>query len=341
LNLEDEMIEGSLVPNITFFDQKGRLDLEKTKWHMRWMFERGVDGLFLTGSYGSDPMISLDERNIIFFAKYQVLFANGTAFEKLSDAQHNIIREAAAATQKKAIAEHLSDADAAKAWCADGGSIVLASDEQITAFEKAAQPVLDQIAQNPFNAAMIASIREMKVKTKPYRGVEACASQTAQQNAAPNAEDEVWSPGLSPNGIWQMELTTDDFIKMGALKSTADDMAGIYTWTFQDGQAKIEIHGPRITVSCMVVATVVGNVIRLQNVASPDCDGNAYDDVQWRLDTDGLHFHLVSSQAVELKTMYESKPWKKIVGNSLTEGLSMATGGKRIVFHLLIINWII
>lgn len=62
------MIKGSLVPNITFFDQKGQLDLEKTRWHMRWMFEKGVDGLFLTGSYGSGPMISIDERVDVFKA---------------------------------------------------------------------------------------------------------------------------------------------------------------------------------------------------------------------------------------------------------------------------------
>jgi dihydrodipicolinate synthase/N-acetylneuraminate lyase len=66
------MIKGSLVPNITFFNQKGQLDLEKTKSHMRWMFSRGVDGLFLTGSYGSGPMISLEERVDIFKAAKEV-----------------------------------------------------------------------------------------------------------------------------------------------------------------------------------------------------------------------------------------------------------------------------
>jgi TRAP-type C4-dicarboxylate transport system substrate-binding protein len=250
--------------------------------------------------------------NVTFFAKFQVLVANKAAFEKLSDVQRTVLRQAAAATQKKAIAEHPSEVDAATAWCADGGTIVLASNEQIAALEKAAQPVFDQIAQNPLNAEMIASIRELKAKTKPSLAVQACASQTAQQNSAPTAQTEVWSPGLPPNGVWQVELIADDFIKMGSLKSTADDMAGVYTWTFQDGQAKIEIHGPGITVSCMVVAAVVRDAVRLRNVASPDCDGNAYDDVQWRLDADGLHFHLVSSQAVELKTMYESKPWHKV-----------------------------
>jgi TRAP-type C4-dicarboxylate transport system substrate-binding protein len=39
--------------------------------------------------------------NVIFFAKFQVLFAHGPALEKLSQEQRAILREAAAATQKK------------------------------------------------------------------------------------------------------------------------------------------------------------------------------------------------------------------------------------------------
>ena len=376
--------------------------------------------------------------NVTFFAKFQVLVANGVAFEKLSDAQRTVLRQAAQATQKKAIAEHPSEVDASNAWCTDSGTIVLASEEQIAAFEKAAQPVFDWIAQNPLNAELITSIRELKAKTKPSLGAEACVPQVTQQDPTPRAGTEIWSQGLPPNGVWQAEITTedfvrmgvlksvaqsdwagrytitfdngkfifdwrgeqgqngkcqagyglvgdvvrltytslyncnnpeediqwridndglhlhlvaqegdfvgmkaffeaktwqkvetwsagrppngvwqveltaDDFIKTGTLKSTADDMAGLYTLTFQDGQAKTEIHGPRITVLCLQVTTVVGDAVRLQNVASPDCDGNAYDDLQWRLDADGLHLHLISSQAVELKTMYESKPWQKV-----------------------------
>ncbi len=60
------MLKGSIVPNITFFDTDGNLDLEKTRWHMRWMFAKGVDGLFLTGSYGSGPMMTNPERIAVF-----------------------------------------------------------------------------------------------------------------------------------------------------------------------------------------------------------------------------------------------------------------------------------
>ncbi|UCD71822.1 MAG: dihydrodipicolinate synthase family protein [Syntrophobacterales bacterium] len=60
------MIKGSLVPNITFFDIDGDIEKEKTGWHIRWMLEKGVDGLFLTGSYGLGPMMTNEERIEIF-----------------------------------------------------------------------------------------------------------------------------------------------------------------------------------------------------------------------------------------------------------------------------------
>ncbi|MGD8401598.1 MAG: dihydrodipicolinate synthase family protein, partial [Bacillota bacterium] len=56
------MIKGNLVPNITIFDEKGNIDKAKTEWHMRWMFEKGVNGLFITGSYGAGPIMSVAER---------------------------------------------------------------------------------------------------------------------------------------------------------------------------------------------------------------------------------------------------------------------------------------
>ena len=382
--------------------------------------------------------------NVIFFAKFQVLFANGAAFEKLSEKQRAVLQEAAIATQKKAIAEHPGEAEAGSAWCADGGTVVLASEEQVAAFEAAAKPVFDQIEQAPLNAELISAIRELKAKIEPAPEAEACAPDAPLQGDEPPAESPVWSQGLPPNGVWQVELSADDFAEMGVLRSVAEsdwagtytltlkdgksfgefhglhefygkcqanyelvgdivrftyyqttggecegmvedlqwrlddeglhfqlvavengpstelkvyyeakpwqkveewseglppngvwqveltaediaqmgvlqstavDMAGVYTWTFQDGNAQIEIQGPAISVSCMVNATVVEDFVRLQNVGSTTCNGDAYDDVQWRLDEEGLHFYLVDSSVglpIELKATYEAKPWQKI-----------------------------
>ena len=65
------MIRGSLVPNITFFAATATW-ISGTQWHMRWMFEHGADGLFLTGSYGSGPLMTLNERIAVFAAAKQV-----------------------------------------------------------------------------------------------------------------------------------------------------------------------------------------------------------------------------------------------------------------------------
>jgi dihydrodipicolinate synthase/N-acetylneuraminate lyase len=59
-------ITGSLVPNITIFDADGSLDAARTRWHMEWMLGKGVDGLFLTGSYGAGPLMSSEERVAVF-----------------------------------------------------------------------------------------------------------------------------------------------------------------------------------------------------------------------------------------------------------------------------------
>jgi len=65
-------LQGSLVPNITIFDTQGRIDEARTRWHMQWMLEKGVDGLFLTGSYGAGPLMSVAERIAIFRLARQV-----------------------------------------------------------------------------------------------------------------------------------------------------------------------------------------------------------------------------------------------------------------------------
>jgi TRAP-type C4-dicarboxylate transport system substrate-binding protein len=135
-------------------------------------YEGAESGLLQAASLNGNPTAT---GNVTFFPKYQVLFANGAAFDKLSEEQRAIIRQAALATQAKALAEHPGEVEAARAWCAEKGAIVLASDEQIAAFEKAAQPVFDWIEQDPLNAELIAAIRDLKAKTPPSPGSEACA----------------------------------------------------------------------------------------------------------------------------------------------------------------------
>ena len=44
----------------------GSLTAIRLLWHMQWMFAKGVDGLFLTGSYGAGPLMTNAERIEVF-----------------------------------------------------------------------------------------------------------------------------------------------------------------------------------------------------------------------------------------------------------------------------------
>jgi TRAP-type C4-dicarboxylate transport system substrate-binding protein len=244
--------------------------------------------------------------NVIFYPKFQTLFANGAAFEKLSEGQRSILRQAAASAQKKAIAEHPKEADTAKAWCTNGGTIVMASQEQLAAFETAARPVFDEIEKDPLNAKLIADIRELKANTKPAPGAEACQ---------PTASSETWSTGLPPNGKWTVNLTADDVTRMGVTQSDVKDWVGVNTWTFQDDKAQIDYKGPGGDYTCQANMEFVDDVARLTYYSGDACQ-NQGEDIQWRLDADGLHLHMVNAHNenfINIRAMYEAKPWQKVV----------------------------
>jgi TRAP-type C4-dicarboxylate transport system substrate-binding protein len=255
--------------------------------------------------------------NVVFFPKYQVLFANGKVLEGLSEEQRSVLRQAAAATQKKAIAERPSDTDTGTAWCADGGTIVLASEEQVAAFETAAQPVYDAISQDPSNAELIAAIRDLRAKTPPSPGAGACEPEIAQPTSEPDTNTEVWSEGLPPNGVWQVKLTSEDVIQLGVSKTNAPDWSGIFTHTFQDGVFHTTWEGTEgqakgKTGSCDGTYEVVEDFVRIS--LSSDC-GSEVDDIRWRLDADGLHFNCIAVQngmSVEVKAIFDAKPYQKI-----------------------------
>lgn len=260
--------------------------------------------------------------NVIFFPKFQVLFANGAALEKLSEGQRAILREAAAATQKKAIAEHPSEEDAAASWCADGGTVVMASEEQVAAFETAAKPVFDKIEQDPLNAELIAAIRELKTKTTPAPGAQACESDNAQSNAVPTSEKEIWSTGVPPNGKWTVNLTKEDVIAKGVRPSKAAEWAGLFFFEFQDGKGLFR--GEYLSgfiVECPFTYEAVEDFFRSTYVdlGQPNYEcGPQIDDLQWRLDEEGqFYLHVIDIKAVpflETKAEYEAKPWQKISG---------------------------
>jgi valyl-tRNA synthetase len=78
------------------------------------------------------------------------------------------------AVREKAIAEHPREVDVAKDWCAGEGTIVLASADQVAAFEAAAKPVMNQLEQYSFNAEQITAIEQLKRSSLSSPGADIC-----------------------------------------------------------------------------------------------------------------------------------------------------------------------
>lgn len=55
-------IKGTLVPALTFFDETGKIDESFQRWHMNWVLDNGVNGLFVTGTYGSGYLMTPEQR---------------------------------------------------------------------------------------------------------------------------------------------------------------------------------------------------------------------------------------------------------------------------------------
>jgi hypothetical protein len=153
--------------------------------------------------------------------------------------------------------------------------------------------------------------------------LSACASQTlapdkpdgttAQTSPASGTESQVWSQGLPPNGVWQADLTADDFVRMGMMQSAAQsDWTLPYTLTFKDGRFVMDWQVEQGSIGrCEANYQIVGDVLRL--TYNSECGGGGVDDIQWRIDDEGLHLHLVATNGkfTEMKAFYEAKPWRK------------------------------
>jgi dihydrodipicolinate synthase/N-acetylneuraminate lyase len=59
-------IKGALVPALTFFDKDGNIDENYQLKHMDWVLANGVNGLFVTGTYGSGYLMTPEQRVEIF-----------------------------------------------------------------------------------------------------------------------------------------------------------------------------------------------------------------------------------------------------------------------------------
>jgi TRAP-type C4-dicarboxylate transport system substrate-binding protein len=226
--------------------------------------------------------------NVTLFPKYQVLVANQASWDHLSDSQRQILLDAAAGVKADVIARHPTDAALAVAWCAQGGSVLVASEEQRQAFVATADPIYARLETDPLTKQLIADIRTLKGSTPASAGTvaSACVGGNAfvPEPTSATSDGVGFSGEVPPNGTFRAELTYDGLIAQGATPEWARGNAGVWTWTYLDGR----FHTDQYDLSCDgTYRTVDGKYFHMEVDAdqSVNCVGG---DFVWKHEADGI-----------------------------------------------------
>jgi hypothetical protein len=159
--------------------------------------------------------------NVTLFPKVESLVANSERFAALTDEQREVLADAAARTRDGVVAATIADAEQAQAYCADIGSVVLASDEQMAAFTAAAGEVYAALEQDPTTAALITSIGDVKAQADPGPSVEACPhGQAAEEGTSGYAGPVI------PDGTYVKVATEADATARGLDPAIVGPMLG-------------------------------------------------------------------------------------------------------------------
>jgi TRAP-type C4-dicarboxylate transport system substrate-binding protein len=178
--------------------------------------------------------------NVVLWPKVFVLSVSQERFDALSDEQQNWVREAADKAMQVSVEATYDEATIAQELCEKGARFIAASPDQIAVLRTSLQPVLDGLAADPANGALLTEIQaiaaeypEPDVPTVP----EACQQGTADdQSAALPASPATGAPGQVsdlPDGEYRVEITTDDLAAAGL--DNHDGKSGTWTFTVRDG----------------------------------------------------------------------------------------------------------
>jgi TRAP-type C4-dicarboxylate transport system substrate-binding protein len=175
--------------------------------------------------------------NIVLWPKVFVLSISQERFDTLTDQQRTWVREAAEVAMQASVDATYDETTIAQDLCGKGTRFIAASPDQIAALRTSLQPVLDGLAADPANGALLTEIQaiaadhpEPDVPTVP----EACQQGTADDHSP--TSPAAGAPGQVsdlPDGEYRVEITTDDLAAAGL--DNSDGISGTYTLTVREG----------------------------------------------------------------------------------------------------------
>jgi hypothetical protein len=256
------------------------------------------DGTLRGGEYGllnyNLYMPATLTADLILYPKYQVLVAEDAAWSRLSAEQQGILRAAAASARDALVAQLPEDAELVAGFCEQGGRSVLAGPNNIAAFQDAAQPIYQQMREDPFTAAAIDAIGALKAEMPPGRAVQACEPVESRPSNPP--VQPAPPIGLVPGGTYRGSHSKAQLLEAGLSEEDASINAADVTWRFNGSQGTLtRVHDETGYVeTCDFTLEDLGDRVRLA-YCKPGL--GAWMDLRWHLDGDQLTLTVVAEDS--------------------------------------------
>ena len=269
-----------------------------------------IDGAESGFAWGGDlPRPGIFTANLTFFPKVNAIVVNDDAFGRLSDEHRETLREAAAKTLRHTLQNAPSERDQAEVYCRNNGTIAFASDADVAAIERAAEPVYTALEADVQTKELIERIRRMKAAFSGAREPlpEECA---APGGGTPTTSTSA-EPSAFPEGVYRVERSAEYLIEKGMDAQSAYQTEGIATLTIEDGRWRDHRQGGVAAGDCVGVYSVEAGRISLRQdrVECGELAGTIVMSARWALENGKLRFFdFRRGDPLE----WGSKPWTKI-----------------------------
>jgi len=298
----------------------------------------------MESAYVWDPL-GTATGNVVLFPKVNVLVMNKGVFAHLTESQKELLEQAALETLDWSVESRVRDTAAAEEWCANGGRVVTADGEAITALQRAVEPVYEDLRADQLTARLIDQIQEVKksMSVSELFIPEACTGEPDDPDPAGQGVDD---PSVV-NGSYRFEWGADELadawvgriptegpdapdpealreIVEEIIRPTAADNAGVVSLVFDDGHYEQTWETGSLTgYNCNGTYTISGDRITMNASADPaeyQCGnedlGAVVVDAAWELTEHGLllsDFVLSEEPGVTWFTeVHFSKPLSKV-----------------------------
>ena len=165
-----------------------------------------LDGVDASLGRAADLGGSFVTGNVVFFPRMSVLFGSEATFAKLDRSQRSALDRAASDALKHAV-EILPDVEDPTPFCEGGGMVVAASDTELAAMRRAAQPVYTQLEADPATKSAINAIRALARQIGPVSAPTSCG--------VPRTSNPTSGTALVPDGTYTAVATKADALRLG------------------------------------------------------------------------------------------------------------------------------